>query len=241
MLFHTQFVLRALTGWSVQWKSPPREDTQTTWGHALRHHGVHTLLGIGWAALVYWLNPAFLWWLLPVVGALMLSIPLSVHSSRVRLGRWFRELRYFLIPEESHPPQVLRRVRQQVRNAPAAPGFVEAVVDPLVNAIACTCGGARARRVGAEEPRRALVEYALAGGPQALSARERNALLRDPLALSQLHLAVWSSREAHPEWHALIAAPPLAVGTQGALDHEPNNATPTVDLTPPALSGAAGS
>src|SRR5205807_2576760 len=28
MLFHTQFIVTALIGWSVQWKAPPREDTE---------------------------------------------------------------------------------------------------------------------------------------------------------------------------------------------------------------------
>jgi membrane glycosyltransferase len=234
MLFHTQFVVRALTGWSVQWKSPPREDTQTTWSDALRHHGLHTMLGIGWAALVYWLNPAFLWWLLPVVGALILSIPLSVYSSRVGLGRWFRRRRFFLIPEESHPPQPLRRVRQQVRAAPPAPGFVDAVVDPMVNAIASACGAARLRPSSSEEARRALVADALVGGPQSLSARDRHALLRDPLALSQLHVNVWSSPEAHPAWRARRDAPMPVPRAAPATEHE-NDRTSGFDALPATL------
>ena len=43
MLFHTQFVLAALTGLGVHWKSPPREDAETPWGEAVRRHGVHTM------------------------------------------------------------------------------------------------------------------------------------------------------------------------------------------------------
>jgi membrane glycosyltransferase len=35
---------------------------------------------------VYWLDPAFVWWLAPVAGALALSIPLSVYTSRASLG-----------------------------------------------------------------------------------------------------------------------------------------------------------
>ena len=209
MLFHTQFVVRALTGWSVQWKSPPREDTETTWGDALHHHGLHTLLGIGWAGLVYWLNPAFLWWLLPVVGALILSIPLSVYSSRVGLGRWFRSRGFFVIPEESHPPEALRRVQQQVRIAPPPPGFVEAVVDPLVNAIACTGGVARLRPAADPAARAALVEEALAAGPDGVPMRARHALLRDPAALSHLHGAVWAEA-AGQAWRDAVRSNPDA-------------------------------
>src|SRR4029079_13595533 len=73
MLFHTQFVVMALAGRAVRWKSPPRDDAQTRWGHAIARHGMHTLVGVAWAAIVWCLNPAYLWWLLPVVGALILS------------------------------------------------------------------------------------------------------------------------------------------------------------------------
>jgi membrane glycosyltransferase len=108
MLFHTQFVLSALTGWSVQWKSPPREDAETTWGEALRRHGAHSVLGLAWAGLVVWLDPGFLGWLLPVVGALGVSIPVSVYTSRVAAGKALRRAGFFVIPEELDPPEVLR-------------------------------------------------------------------------------------------------------------------------------------
>jgi membrane glycosyltransferase len=203
MLFHTQFVAGALFGWTVSWKSPPREDTETTWGEALRRHGVHTLIGLAWLALVYWLNPSFLWWLLPVAGALTVSIPISVLSSRVSLGRSLREARIFLIPEESYPPRVLRRLRRLLRRTPRVPGFVDAVVDPLHNAIACAADVARTqhsdaiRHVNAE-----VVEQAIADSPQEMRADEKAALLGDALSLSRLHFAVWTDPHAHADWIA---------------------------------------
>jgi membrane glycosyltransferase len=157
MLFHTQFVTGALTGWGVQWKSPPREDAETGWGEALRRHGWQTLLGSAWAAAVYWLNPAFLWWLAPIVGALILSVPLSVLSSRVSLGRRERDSGYFLIPEEIQPPREIRSARDYARHAPAAPSFA------------------------------AAVGHAFAGDPHALPARDKLIVLNDPLVLERLH------------------------------------------------------
>src|SRR5262249_29347883 len=100
MLFHTQFVIAALTGWRLNWKSPPREDIETTWGEAIRRHGVHTVLGGVWATAMYWLAPSYAWWFFPLAGALTLSIPLSVYTSRVSLGRRLRRAKMFLIPEE---------------------------------------------------------------------------------------------------------------------------------------------
>jgi len=207
MLFHTQFVTMALAGRSVRWKSPPRGDNETGWSHALARHGWQTLVGIAWAALVWWLNPSYLWWLAPVVGALILSIPLSVLTSRTGLGRKLRRRKYFLLPEESHPPPVIRATRRYWHHAPRPADFETAVVDPITNALVC------AQAVGRSAtgwPRGAiadaLVDPALRQGAGALAAKDRNRLLADPAALSMLHWVVWTSPHAHASWRALIAS-----------------------------------
>src|SRR6185295_5276594 len=164
-------------GLRAQWKSPPREDSETTWGEALRRHGLHTLLGTVWAAGVYWLNPAFLWWLLPVVGALMLSIPMSVYSSRVSLGRLMRRAGLFVIPEEISPPEELRRMQAHLQRAAPLPGFVEAVVDPLAHALACASGNMRrSQSATLRASRQRLIEDAVAGGPESLNNAQKAAL-----------------------------------------------------------------
>ena len=116
MLFHARFVVTTLCGWGVAWRSPPRNDAETTWSEAWRQHGTQTLIGLVWAAAVYSLNPGFLWWLLPVLGALIVAIPLSVLSSRVSLGRKLRDAGLFVIPEESHPP---REIQTTMEESPA--------------------------------------------------------------------------------------------------------------------------
>src|SRR3546814_20845820 len=118
MLFHTQYVVSALLGISVVWKSPPRDDTATPWSQAAIRHGGGTLLGLAWLGLVYWLNPHFLWWLLPVAGSLVIAIPLSVWSSRSAIGVWPRSDRLFLIPEASLTPCALRALQAGLRGAP---------------------------------------------------------------------------------------------------------------------------
>jgi membrane glycosyltransferase len=54
--------------------------------------------------------------------------------------------------------------------------------------------------------RAALLQAALKGGPDGLSPRQKNALLDDPLTLSQLHFEVWNSEQANRRWQALTAA-----------------------------------
>ncbi len=188
MLFHTQFVVAALAGWTIQWKSPPREDAQTTWRDACRRHGWHTVLGSVWAGVVYWLNPEYLWWLLPIVGALIVSIPLSVYTSRISLGHRARRVGIFSTPEEARPPRVLRRAQELLQDEQALPDFAAAVTDPIVNALACASGAARAQQppsLRGERLRHA--QRALAHGPQALTAQQKLMLLGDATLLSELY------------------------------------------------------
>jgi membrane glycosyltransferase len=187
MLFHTQFVVAGLAGITVRWKSPPRADSQTPWSQALVRHGVHTLIGIGWTALVWWLDPRVLPWVLPVAGALVLSIPLSVLSSRVDLGRLTREAGLFVTPEEILPPEEIRRTKELDQGSKIPPSLEDAVSDPGLNALATALGAPRA-----ENPARVeLIEKVRRGGLVALDRDERTRLLNDPIALSELHLEAW--------------------------------------------------
>jgi membrane glycosyltransferase len=206
MLSHTLFVVAVLTGLHVRWSSPPREDSQTTWGEAMRRHGLHTLIGIAWGAGIYWVHPPYTWWLLPVVGALALSIPISVYSSRVSLGRGMRRARLFVIPEETDPPRELRRVSAYAGRVAGTPGFVQAVVDPVVNAVAVACAGSSSSRARRSARRKSRSERAVATaveqGPGALTDEQKLFLLTDPVSLSKLSVQVSTSPAAHPSWRA---------------------------------------
>ena len=87
MLFHTQFVLAALTGWRLDWKSPPRDDASTGWLEATWRHGAHTLLAVLWIVAIVVSSNSFAWWLTPILLGLLLATPLSVWGSRVAAGR----------------------------------------------------------------------------------------------------------------------------------------------------------
>jgi membrane glycosyltransferase len=201
MLFHTQFVLLAFIGWKLQWKSPQREDAATTWREAMVRHGPHTLLGVVWIGGVYWLNPSFVWWLLPVAGALIVSIPVSVYTSRPSLGRRLRVKGLFVIPEELHPPREIQTVMAVAAAAAPVPGFVDAIVDPEINELLCATGTPRALQSVARRAERAqLVHKALVGGPDELPEAERMRIIGDPDALLDLHTAVRSAPDAHERW-----------------------------------------
>ncbi|WP_024672597.1 glucans biosynthesis glucosyltransferase MdoH [Pseudomonas syringae] len=204
MLFHTRFVLAAFLGWAATWNSPQRDDDSTPWLEAVKRHGPQTLLGACWALLVFWLNPSFLWWLAPIVVSLMLSIPVSVISSRTGLGLKARDEKFFLIPEEFEPPQELISTDQYThenRWHALKHGFIRAVVDPRQNALACALATSRHRQAQPiEVVRMERVDHALKVGPAKLDNQERLMLLSDPVALGRLHERVWS--EGHEEWLA---------------------------------------
>jgi membrane glycosyltransferase len=143
----------------------------------------------------------------------MVSIPLSVYTSRISLGRALRKARLFVIPEELRPPEEIRAMMQNVRAAPKPPGFIEAVVDPLINALTCAAGVARFSKTGTvRNGRQQMVRLALQNGPAQLTAPQKIRLLSDPVALSQLHFEVWTSPEAHALWRDAVASPPGMVG-----------------------------
>ena len=201
MLFHSKFVVQNLLGRTVSWGSQTREDAETGWWEAIRHHGLDTVFATVWGVALFWLNPQYFWWVTPIIGGLILSIPMSVLASRVRLGDRARAWGLFTIPEESAPPTELRDLdhnlsvtEQEAAQLPAAEhdGFVRAVVDPYVNALhRALLGKSRSLRATIRTARRALLERALADGPAALSVRERRILLSDPDMVDRLHQRVW--------------------------------------------------
>ncbi len=101
MLFHTQFVLAALAGWAIQWKSPKREDASTSFQEAIDRHGWQTLVGVAWVGVVAWQAPGFLPWIAPVAVGLLLAVPLSALMSRTSLGIGARAAGLFLTPDET--------------------------------------------------------------------------------------------------------------------------------------------
>ena len=131
---------------------------------------------------------------------------ISVYSSRVSLGRLLGQAGLLLIPEETEPPEELRAARAYAAGAGDLPGFVDAVVRPEVNAIACAVGCSHARwSAPAQWRRERAVAAAVKGGPRELTDSQKLFFLTDPLALSQLHLEVSKSPAAHPDW--LLTSP----------------------------------
>ena len=97
---------------------------------------------------------------------------------------------------------MIRATRKYVRNPLPPADLCLAIVDPVVNALTAALGVPRRHLPpGVLRERDQVVERALVGGTAAIAPGERSMLLADPLALSRLHLAVWSDERADAAWH----------------------------------------
>ncbi len=112
MMFQSKFVWDILTGHSVNWNTQNRGDAGTSFKDAFSRHFWHTLLGIATTVIVALYAKELFWWMLPITIGLMLSIPISMLTSKVASGQWAKRHNYFLIPEESKVPDILQSAKE---------------------------------------------------------------------------------------------------------------------------------
>jgi len=114
MVFHSTFVVTTLAGRPVSWNAQERGDRGIGFGAALWRHKWHVLLGVVWGAVILWLAPKYIWWLLPVLAGLVLSVPLTVLTSRADAGQWARRHKLLLTPEETQTPRELAELTERL-------------------------------------------------------------------------------------------------------------------------------
>lgn len=206
MLFHSKFILLTLAGRGVAWVAQRRgADGDPDWREAILTHAGHTIAGLGWGVLAFWVNPGFALWLLPILSGLFLSIPVSLITGQLGPGRYLRRMGLFATPEETAPPAELARLARNLeacRLHPEPPaelaadyGLLQAVLDPYVNAVHLALLRERDQKpdAAAEQRFAPLRSRLLREGPQALNGREKAALLLDADSIASLHRELWSS------------------------------------------------
>ncbi|WP_205832925.1 glucans biosynthesis glucosyltransferase MdoH [Azohydromonas caseinilytica] len=119
MLAHTVFVVGALTGLKLDWKSPSRDAVALRWRDALRRFGPWAVpaAAVAWLAEVPTLAPVWL--------PLLLAVPLAVWTSRPEVGAWLRRRGVWLTPDELQLADTPARFAPRpARPAPLAPVVV---------------------------------------------------------------------------------------------------------------------
>ena len=109
MFMHSLAVADVLRGRHSGWAAQQRDDGKMKFKDGWKRHGLHTLIGIGWALAAYRLDPMLLAWTSPLAVGLILSMPISMLSSRGDVGRFCERAGLFRIPEEVEIPRVIRR------------------------------------------------------------------------------------------------------------------------------------
>ncbi len=206
MVLQSSFVASALLGRSVNWGSQTRDDRTTSWREAFLRHGVHTLLGVAVALLCFWAIPALIPWTATLAVGLLLSIPLSVFSSRPSWGRWLLRRGLLVTADEVDPPHVVREADRLTSERMGGEldssfdGLSRVLSDPGANALHLALLAQEGVRPAATSLLAASARRKIEAGELAsLATSERLALLTDSAALAELHHA-WLARrhEAAP-------------------------------------------
>ncbi len=211
MLAHTLMVFSIMSGKAVGWGNQNREADGTAWTDALRFHAVPTIAGIAWTLLALKIGSSFAIWMAPILAGLILSVPVSVWTSRTKLGAALKRGKVLLTPDETSPPEILQLAESAEEtvhtalNADSSPqrrGFVAAVVDPYVNGVHLSL--LEPSEMNSVEE--ALTMRCLKEGPASLSSEETGRLLYLFPAMLMAHRSVWlgNEDEIHPVWKTAI-------------------------------------
>ncbi|HKT72509.1 MAG TPA: glucans biosynthesis glucosyltransferase MdoH [Steroidobacteraceae bacterium] len=156
MLFHSAFVLSTLAGKPVTWSAQERGDRGIGFPEALTRHVWHVLLGLAWGALILWIAPRYIWWLLPILAGMILSVPLTMLTSLASAGRWMRRRRLLMTPEETDPPSELAELTKRMTPSERGGGVTgdphagNAQLEPSSSSPAEVAEGKHAARVAVE-------------------------------------------------------------------------------------------
>jgi membrane glycosyltransferase len=214
MVAHTLFVIVALTGLKLDWKSPPREANDIGWADATNRFALLgvVMLAMGAAALA--MEPATLLWLAPVGVPLLLAVPLAVLTSRARLGERVRQLGLLVTPEETRTPTVLREAasyaRQNARQQGRVAHWRDTLDNPWLFDVVQKAMGARSTMWGQRgRARRQLVgRLRAAHDLESLSVSDQMRLLSEPQHLVRLRDQLMAQAEpAHAIWPSATPAP----------------------------------
>ncbi|MBE7212559.1 MAG: glucans biosynthesis glucosyltransferase MdoH, partial [Gluconacetobacter diazotrophicus] len=112
------FVLATLCGRVVSWNPAARGDRSIPWSEACRRFRVHTAIGTVLLAGLAATHPVLAFWSAPFLLGLVLSIPLAVCTSSVRLGLLARRFGLFLTEDELFPTAETETLFPDIRARP---------------------------------------------------------------------------------------------------------------------------
>ncbi len=109
MLIQSASVFQILSGRDTGWNPQRRDDGSIPFRSIARQHRWHALLGVVTLFAATLISPSLVLWMSPTIAGLILSIPLSWASGQLWIGLGFKKLGLLRTPEETSPPDVVRR------------------------------------------------------------------------------------------------------------------------------------
>lgn len=190
-LHHTRIVISILTGSAVRWGAQRRRAGGSL-SAVVRTEGLTTLVGVGVAVALWLSESALFWWLAPVWGPWVLSIPTAWALSSKRVGLFMRRLGLFSVGSETCPEPLLERVEalRSLTRSNAALRYRELVLDPVLietHLARLEPGRRSAPRPLLDELRRRVLRE----GPESLSLDEWRMLSEDAESMRRLHREAW--------------------------------------------------
>ena len=153
MVIHSRQIYEILAGRDAGWSAQRRDDGETRWSDAWRHHRWHMACGLATIVAAWFLSPAILAWMSPTLAGLLLAVPLSRASGSARVGAALRRLGLLATPEETNPDPLFKaREEAALRTPPLPRNGVEALVlDDAVRATHFKWASSAPRRRGAPD------------------------------------------------------------------------------------------
>ena len=108
---HTLFLVRLLSGRSLDWGAQARHDHEVPWSFACRQFWPQTLIGLAPVLLLAVAAPSAVPYALLIAAGPLLSIPLAVATAAPALGRALIAAGLDRLPEEALPPPELRALK----------------------------------------------------------------------------------------------------------------------------------
>jgi len=143
--------------------------------------------GLAWVCSAGGFLLVIFFWLLPILLGLWLAVPLALLSGRSSLLKNF-----FLTPEETEPVKEL--TTSYVFQLREGDQFLHAILDPFYNAVHVAVQKERRNHPPAAEGYVAsLAAKLFRQGPEALTPREKRALLADGPTVARLHMLIWKT------------------------------------------------
>jgi membrane glycosyltransferase len=192
MLHHARIITGILAGRAVSWGAQARR-ARGRLSTTVRSEALTSVAGGLLFGALFVSQPSLLPWLAPIWVPWLGAIPISLLASTEVLGGVTRRLGIWSIASETEPDELLLRSEdlRALTMGDACARFRDLVLDPVLNQAHVARLSQQSVREESGETLARLRAKALRGGPTALSAAERELLMRDADSMRILHHEAW--------------------------------------------------